>query len=77
MPPLSDFIGQLTEIARSHHRCIHAAISATIAFCQCFARRVNVMAAANAAAARFGNPLLIKGPSTVHGVVFALFVLSP
>jgi hypothetical protein len=77
MPPLSDFIGQLTEIARGHHRCIHAAISATIAFCQCFARRVNVMAAANVVVTRFENPLSIKGPSTVHGVVFAFFVLAP
>jgi hypothetical protein len=49
---------------------------AILASCQCFARQVNVMAAVNVVAARFGNPLLIKGPSTVHGVVFAFFVLS-
>jgi hypothetical protein len=45
--------------------------SAILASCQCFARRVNVMAMANVVVRRFKNPLSIKGPSTVHGVVFA------
>lgn len=34
------------------------------------------MAAANVVVTRFENPLSIKGLSTVHGVVFAYFVLS-
>jgi len=35
-----------------------------------------VIAVTNVVAARLENPLSIKGPSTVHGVVFRLFVLG-
>ncbi|WP_167771245.1 hypothetical protein [Bradyrhizobium niftali] len=35
-----------------------------------------MIAVTNVVAARLENPLSIKGPSTVHGVVFRLFVLG-
>ena len=54
---------------------IHAGLK--IAFCRCFARRVNAIAARNVVATRFEKPLSIKPISTVHGVVFRLFVLGP
>jgi len=50
-------------------------ITATITSCRCFARRVNVVAAGNVVAARLEKPLSIKLPSTLHGVVFDIFVL--
>ncbi|MET3154292.1 hypothetical protein ABIE85_008864 [Bradyrhizobium diazoefficiens] len=52
-------------------------IAASIASCQCFARRVNAIAAADVAATHRKNPLSIKGCSTVHGVVFRLFLFRP
>jgi hypothetical protein len=62
--------------SRGPHTLAFCRLGATLTFCQCFARRVNVMAAAKVVAARFGNPLSIKGLSTVHGVVFELFVFG-
>jgi hypothetical protein len=67
----------LPAAARAEATKVFGRIAISITSCQCFARRVNVIAARNVVVTRFENPLSIKGPSTVHGVVFAFFVLAP
>jgi hypothetical protein len=61
----------VVETARGGaHAAYCRPIAGTLESCQCFARRVNLIATALDVATRRENALSIKGPPTVHGVVF-------